>query len=209
MEKSKEKGQCPCHEEKRERIRKAASGILAEVLSSPAEYASLPRTENGKPYFPDGEVFFSLSHSGDLLGMALSFSAPVGFDLQEIRPLKKTPSAIAARFFSESEKELLAKARDEAEKERLFFRLWAVKEAYAKWTGLGMKQGFCSEVLLSQGLVRSTLSSSLSVKEGDAVFRTDTAVFTEPSLCGEHFTCAVCAASLPQDLILRVVPLLP
>ncbi len=89
--------------------------------------------EKGKPYFREIPLYFSLSHSGAYVLLALS-KDEIGADLQ-----KKDKNAVrtARRFFSEAERAMLARCEEE-ERDACFFSLWTQKEAYAKLTGEGL-----------------------------------------------------------------------
>ena len=91
--------------------------------------------ENGKPYFKDVPLHFSLSHSGDRVLCAVS-SVPVGCDTERVRPVSLKA---AERFFSSDEYARLEAQSDEAARQALFFRLWTLKESYMKCTGLGFR----------------------------------------------------------------------
>lgn len=82
-------------------------------------------TGNGKPYFPDGSVYFSLSHCGKYAVCAVS-DAPVGVDIELAR---NNALRLSERFFLPDEAELVQRAQaPEAE----FCRLWTLKESYIK-----------------------------------------------------------------------------
>ncbi len=93
--------------------------------------------EQGKPYFADIPLFFSLSHSGSAVMLAIS-EREIGADLQEIK--KTNWEKLSERFYAEEEKErlhrLLEKDPERAREE--FIRLWCLKEAYGKWSGEGV-----------------------------------------------------------------------
>lgn len=93
----------------------------------------------GKPYFRDLPFYFNLSHSGNYVLCVLS-TEEVGADIQQhcLRNRGENDSVgkLARRFFSERERIAIEEAGDEREK--LFFRLWARKEAYGKMTGEGL-----------------------------------------------------------------------
>lgn len=110
---------------------------------------------HGKPYFKDcvlkeeKPLFFSLSHSGDYVLCALS-DEEVGADIQRIpgADVKKIlrEEQIAERFFTEQERiwyqqEDVAASFLSEQKRRRFYRIWAAKEAYMKWTGNGLTEG--------------------------------------------------------------------
>jgi len=87
----------------------------------------------GKPWLTDyPEICFNLSHSGHYVVCGLG-SRPVGVDIQriEIPNLK-----LARRFFSQSEADWLCSLPAEKQTSG-FYDLWALKEAYMKYTGKG------------------------------------------------------------------------
>lgn len=91
--------------------------------------------ENKKPYLRDyPEMFFNLSHSGSI-AMAVFAGREVGCDVEQIG---KPDFRVATRFFAEGEKKLLEKAGDE-ETDKLFYRLWVLKESFLKVTGEGIR----------------------------------------------------------------------
>lgn len=95
----------------------------------------------GKPYLADyPEFFFSLSHSGSLVALIAS-GQEVGMDVQQHVQIKE---GLAKRFFTAGENILLNRQKDNAEYQKMFFRLWSIKESYMKLTGLGMKLGLDS-----------------------------------------------------------------
>lgn len=81
--------------------------------------------ENGRPYFPDGHICFSLSHCGDCAVCAVS-DAPVGVDIELPR---QNSVRLAQRFFAPDE---AASCTDDND----FCRLWTLKESYIKLRGL-------------------------------------------------------------------------
>ena len=92
----------------------------------------IARQEGGKPFFPGRkDLHFNLSHSGALALCALD-GAPVGVDIQIVKGWR--PS-LPRRVCSGSE---LAWLEGQAEFWPAFTRLWALKEARAKESGLGL-----------------------------------------------------------------------
>lgn len=114
------------------------------VLRETASYVfdTLP---DGKPVIKNiPDVFFSLSHTGNYVICAVGYT-PCGIDMEGNRPVKRS---VARRFFSETENAWLAQAELNEEYDSRFFRLWVLKEAYAKYTGRGIakeiqKAHFC------------------------------------------------------------------
>lgn len=103
----------------------AAYGIPRER----AEALCLLRTEKGKPFFKDSDIYFNISHSRNIWACLVGRSC-CGLDIQYIRPCgyKK----IAGRFFSETEQQYVSEKGIDG-----FFDIWVRREAYGKFTGEG------------------------------------------------------------------------
>lgn len=90
---------------------------------------------HGKPHVPGTDLEFSVSHSGDRVGLALA-RVPVGLDVESTaRPVAANLPGYA---LSEREREQLAEL-PETERSAGFYRYWARKEALMKATGRGLK----------------------------------------------------------------------
>lgn len=130
--------------EKAERLKTASAKALAvgaEILLKKAVAQSygidgplaINAGADGKPGFRDyPEIGFNLSHSGHYVACGLG-TQPVGLDIQKMGlPNLK----LARRFFASSEADWLFALP--AEKQTCgFYDLWALKEAYMKYTGKG------------------------------------------------------------------------
>lgn len=88
--------------------------------------------EYGKPYLPDyPDVYFNISHCE--IGCAVVVAdCPVGVDIQDVRPFSWE---VAKRVCSERELTELEKSSD---RDRLFTKMWAMKESYGKMVGSGI-----------------------------------------------------------------------
>ncbi|MCM1046324.1 MAG: 4'-phosphopantetheinyl transferase superfamily protein [Candidatus Gastranaerophilales bacterium] len=103
--------------------------------------------QNGKPYFAEIPLYFSLSHSGDYVLSAIS-EREIGVDIQKIRDLRveRLADQLLAQegpqpaLSAQEELQQAALAQEEsAHKDvRSFFRLWVQKEAWGKLTGQGV-----------------------------------------------------------------------
>ena len=111
--------------------KKTCAGVEALLCYSVFGKPSYYYGKNGKPYFNNGEQFFSLSHSGCFVACAIS-DKPVGVDIQQVRAYRP---ATAERILNESENLILQNSTD---KEKTFCYLWAKKEAVAKKRGGGI-----------------------------------------------------------------------
>lgn len=84
-------------------------------------------TEKGKPYFPDSDICFSISHSADICVVAVA-DRQVGVDVEAIRDNYK-PHLIR-RTLTASEMEAF---------DGDFTRMWCRKEALVKMSGEGIQ----------------------------------------------------------------------
>lgn len=100
--------------------------------------------ENGKPFAKDIPIEFNISHSGNMVVCAVSDS-PIGIDIEQIRPVDLS---VAKRICTENELIYIFGKNPETsefkisyDKEilRRFFKIWTIKEAYAKNIGTGIK----------------------------------------------------------------------
>ncbi|HKO54622.1 MAG TPA: 4'-phosphopantetheinyl transferase superfamily protein [Thermoanaerobaculia bacterium] len=113
-------------EAKRREHTAAGRALLRHVLGE----VEVERGEGGKPRLASGELHFNISHSGELVAVAIAME-PVGIDVEEIRPTREL-LAIARRFFSAEEARRVEQDADQ------FFRVWTAKEAIVKAIGSGV-----------------------------------------------------------------------
>lgn len=128
-----------------------ASQVLVALRDAVAEKAlCIPSTipgANGKPYLKDcTDIYFNLSHSGEY-ALCVTADCEIGVDIQQYR--KNIKAGILNKVLHEKEKALYEACAEE-EKEAFFYRVWAAKEAYAKYTGEGLAVDFrllCTDLL--------------------------------------------------------------
>lgn len=112
-------------------LRQAVSRFLGR---EPEAFTVCRREEHGKPFIKElPKVHFSISHSGGFWVCAIS-DAEVGLDLQ-IR-YQGDGEKLARRFFHQSE---IAWLEEHGFEE--FSLMWACKESYVKYTGVGLRKG--------------------------------------------------------------------
>lgn len=110
--------------------------LIARVTGQDPRSFRFSTNDHGKPYlvqWPD--IHFNLSHSRGRAVCALGRRGAVGVDVEDVG--RNTDFSIANRFFSSAEAALISKA-SAAEKKRLFFDIWTLKEAYVKAVGKGL-----------------------------------------------------------------------
>ena len=116
----------------------------------PQAVPEILRQERGKPYFAgNGNVHFSVSHSGDFVAVAFG-SVPLGIDLQQHKRRGSDAVArhrkLAAHYFHPREQKLVEEDLWDG-----FFRVWTAKESFVKRTGRGIDHGFSEICILPQG----------------------------------------------------------
>ncbi|MBE7049455.1 MAG: 4'-phosphopantetheinyl transferase superfamily protein [Ruminococcaceae bacterium] len=111
----------------------------------------IKKKKNGKPYVENENVYFSLSHSGNMVLCGVS-DFPIGVDIQEMTDYNPP---VAKRFFKQNEQRAISAAENSEDKKNMFFRIWTLKEAYAKMTGEGLGGFRNFEVVPEKGLLKS------------------------------------------------------
>lgn len=100
--------------------------LLAQLLSG--NVPEIAVTPNGKPYFIENNLHFSISHTKNHAFCCLS-DCNIGLDAEEMD--RKVSPALVDKILSASEKPRCADPG-------AVLRLWVLKEAYAKLTGKGL-----------------------------------------------------------------------
>lgn len=109
---------------------------LADSLEGRSIVRGLARYGMGKPYWPESDLFFNVSHSAGLAAAAVSPQSEIGVDIQEEIP----PSVIddvKNLTCSETEARVLEEVSDPSQ---WFTELWTAKEAVFKALGEGPYQ---------------------------------------------------------------------
>ena len=142
---------------------------------------------HGKPFFPNINLEYSVSHSG-LLWVCAIGEKPLGIDIQEVREtdVEKT----AERFFTPEEAHYVKLWGSDG-----FFDLWVRKEAFVKYLGTGFSGsgGFDDFSLLDE---------KGDLKDGTAL-GDEEGVFMIPDM-GFDIKCAVCAKE-KEEINLRPI----
>ena len=102
-------------------------------LGLPFDPSAYAVTANGKPYLVGSPYHFSITHTGEVVAVAVSDS-PCGIDAEVIA---RQSRRIAERFFHPAESAYLA-AFDSDAYDAEFTEIWTKKEAFAKLTGEGI-----------------------------------------------------------------------
>lgn len=133
--------------------------LLAAHLQQPAHAVRIGKTASGKPFIqaPTAKsanntaaesatassrppLYFSVSHVGSAMLVALCRDAPVGVDMEAVQRMVRDPLRMARRYFHPAEVHWL-QSLSSAELGSAFMRLWTCKEAVVKATGGGIVSG--------------------------------------------------------------------
>lgn len=112
--------------------------ILGGYLGVEPRELTFSYSAHGKPSLVEApvDVQFNVSHSDDLMVVAVCRESPIGVDIEKQDP-RFHSLEIAARYFCKSENDEMARRGGEAG-QRAFFQLWTAKEAVLKATSLGL-----------------------------------------------------------------------
>ena len=117
---------------------------LAAYLGCSPESIRFRLGEKGKPSLdvqsPDGAfLHFNLSHSANMIALALSLHRELGIDIQQVKPSEEMdPKRMAQIAFTSEELEEF-EGLPEHLQSRAFFQAWVRKEAFAKGLGIGLE----------------------------------------------------------------------
>lgn len=117
--------------------RSLVRAVLSERLAISPRDIRVSRTDTGKPVITEG-LHFNVSHSGDLILMAVSEDRAIGVDIERKREVQRV-DALLRRWLSEEEQSAYAALHDGgASASEAFLRLWSLKEARLKALGVGI-----------------------------------------------------------------------
>lgn len=96
----------------------------------------IEKEPQGKPWLiSHPEIYFNISHSKNLAVCAVG-QVPLGIDIEKIRPFKVP---LLRKVLSSKEQELFEEKMSEDERQKLFFKLWTLKESFVKADGCGIR----------------------------------------------------------------------
>lgn len=114
------------------------NGLISQGIDPGSAELPISEDDNGKPYLEGIPICYSISHSGDMVAVALS-PKEVGCDVE---CKSKNAMSIAEHFFSEDEVAFLRSIDDESRQGLEFTRLWTMKESVVKCSGEGIRRAF-------------------------------------------------------------------
>ena len=146
--------------------RTALRRLLAEYTHERPELLVFGTGRFGKPFLSNHpNLHFNVSHSGELMGVAISRRGPVGFDCERIESNSDLTS-LCAHVCSPEEHKLILDEHSGLSRHR-FFQMWTRKEAILKNVGIGLNFPLSNLTVLSK-----QKAASLSVHvESHGTFR--------------------------------------
>jgi len=132
------------------RTQHLAARLLLQEMQPELDVNSIEYAANGKPYFVNESVHFSISHCNGFAACVISKEGPVGIDIELIQERIKK---VAPKFLHHSELEKINTLNEETQLKEMSF-VWAAKEAMYK---MNEKLGIdFSEHLRVEGLANNT-----------------------------------------------------
>ncbi len=113
--------------------------ILARYAGDEPRALRFETGPHGKPALAGSGLRFNLSHSGDLLLLAICWGREVGVDVEEMRD--SIPFEMLADDFFEPEEAWSLRVLPAPERAWRFYDLWTSAEARLKASGLGLSAG--------------------------------------------------------------------
>jgi phosphopantetheinyl transferase len=130
------KGNVPLHRDvthPHKRLQHLAGRFLLQFLFPDFPYKLIQIADTRKPFLPDEQYHFSISHCGDYAAAIVSKDSRVGIDIEI--PVDKILK-ITGKFLSEVEKKIF-NIQYPLLNTQLPTLLWSAKEAVFKWYGEG------------------------------------------------------------------------
>lgn len=121
--------------------RAALRTLIGHYLDRDPAGLRFRRGDHGKPRLAGHELAFNLSHSDDLMLVALAAHREIGIDIDRLDRLGDDWRGVARLSLSVAEHAALS-SFPPAERGREAMRLWIRKEAYTKARGGGYAHGF-------------------------------------------------------------------
>jgi len=118
--------------------------VLSQYTHTPAQTHQFTLNRHGKPSLLNNprQLRFNLSHNEDLVIMAICIEDSIGCDIEN--PTRKVSiDPITRRYFSSQEHKMLT-SKEGKDKNDAFFKIWTLKEAFVKATGVGINLGLDS-----------------------------------------------------------------
>jgi phosphopantetheinyl transferase len=123
--------------ERRKLLSAEARRILSLCEGRSIKDEDMAREASGRPFFPDSDTDFSISHSGSLASVSLvkGKNLRTGCDIELVRPRARAKE-IAQEFFTAQERKYIES--DSLSDGTRFYQIWTLKECFLKLHGLSV-----------------------------------------------------------------------
>ena len=118
--------------------------VLAGYLDADPGSLAFESGAHGKPELARSAwrwLRYNLSHSGDAIVVAVAVERAVGVDVEHVADLTDVEH-LAERVLTPAERAIVLARPAGGERQRAFYRLWTLKEAYLKGVGTGITVPF-------------------------------------------------------------------
>ncbi len=132
-------------------VRCALTAALDEPFCNDFSY-----TPYGKPFAPECDIHFSISHSGNMLWVALCRGAQVGIDVEQERPIPNLTELAEILHSGEYQELMFAQ---ESSRLSTFYRCWTRKEAVLKAIGVGLSASLNSFQVYTDGRKKNWIAN--------------------------------------------------
>ena len=147
------------------RLQHLAGRFLLQYLFPDFPYELIQIADTRKPFLPDEQYHFSISHCGDFAAAIVSKDKRVGIDIEI--PTEKI-SKIMYKFLSAKEHELFQLIQPANDRIPFATLLWSAKESIFKWYGNGGVD-FRKEIQLKKQHEGEEIFDSLFAKNNAAL----------------------------------------
>lgn len=120
-------------------VRYLVRKTLGQYLQTEPQALQFCADTYGKPFLACGSLHFNISHTADLLMIAVANFPDIGIDVESIKP-RGSLDGLAVRCFTDTEYHGWRQLSG-AQQQAVFYRLWTKKEAFVKAVGRGIALG--------------------------------------------------------------------
>ena len=143
--------------------------ILSHYIGIPANVLEFQLGPYGKPYITSSQnkmhnLKFNLSHSKDMLCIAVTKNTEVGIDV-EFRDNKRSIQSLYSMVLTKQEQEYINSLNSVSVKLDFFYSVWTLKEAIVKALGYGLSYDLTKINLILESISSRSKPSKTSAQE--------------------------------------------
>ncbi len=111
---------------------------LAKELKTPSDSLNINSKNWTKPYIPNTDIDFNLSHSNNLFCFAITKTGQIGVDIEKINNIKYMYSIVNNYMHINEINYIYDNFISNKDQISRFFEIWTRKEAFLKMLGIGI-----------------------------------------------------------------------